>query len=279
MSTGISLHIGLNKVNPAHYGGWDGKLAACEFDAKDMQAIARKRGYKTKLLLTKTATHANVVQAITNAAATLAPGDQFLLTYSGHGGQVPDNNGDEHEDTMDETWVLYDRQLVDDELAGLWSRFEQGVRILMLSDSCHSGTVSRAILTRRALGLPAAALDNATIPGARLMPPSIQRRTYRKSKRYYDKVQRDNPAGQRVAIGATVVLISGCQDSQYSLDGPRNGLFTGTLRNVWKNGQFKGSHRRLHTDIVKLMPPHQTPNYTVIGAPGLEFERKRPFTL
>jgi len=46
---------------------------------------------------------------------------------------------------MDETWVLYDRQLVDDELYKIWSKFKPGVRILVLSDSCHSGTVPRDI--------------------------------------------------------------------------------------------------------------------------------------
>ena len=32
---GISLHIGLNAVNADAYAGWDGPLAACEFDAND----------------------------------------------------------------------------------------------------------------------------------------------------------------------------------------------------------------------------------------------------
>ena len=37
MSKGISLHVGLNSVDPKCYDGWNGQLAACEFDAKDMQ--------------------------------------------------------------------------------------------------------------------------------------------------------------------------------------------------------------------------------------------------
>ena len=36
----LSLHIGLNSVSPAAYAGWSGPLAACEFDANDMAAIA-----------------------------------------------------------------------------------------------------------------------------------------------------------------------------------------------------------------------------------------------
>ena len=41
MTKGISLNIGLNSVDPKHYGGWDGQLAGCENDANDMADIAR----------------------------------------------------------------------------------------------------------------------------------------------------------------------------------------------------------------------------------------------
>jgi hypothetical protein len=75
--------------------------------------------------------------------------DIFLLTYSGHGGQVPDTNGDEP-DRKDETWVLYDGELVDDELHELYTQFKSGTRVVVLSDSCHSGTVTRAMYDRTA---------------------------------------------------------------------------------------------------------------------------------
>ena len=59
MSTGASLHIGLNAVDPKQYSGWSGKLAACEFDANDMQALAKKKGFTSvKKRLTKSATRA-----------------------------------------------------------------------------------------------------------------------------------------------------------------------------------------------------------------------------
>ena len=43
---GIALHLGLNAVSAAAYAGWDGPLAACEFDANDMAAIARAPGHE-----------------------------------------------------------------------------------------------------------------------------------------------------------------------------------------------------------------------------------------
>ena len=121
MPNAISLHIGLNTVDPAHYNGWDGELQACEADARDMQQIAEGRGFETRILLTPEATAEAVSAAIAAAADRLSGGDFFFLTYSGHGGQVPDTNSDEPgDDNKDETWVLYDRQLVDDELFALW---------------------------------------------------------------------------------------------------------------------------------------------------------------
>src|SRR5205814_796479 len=110
-----SLHIGLNAVDRGHYGGWSGELAACEFDAQDMAAIAKSQGMASTLLLTRKGTRANTLAAIRAAAKRLKKGDLFFLSYSGHGGQVPDTNGDEA-DGQDETWCLYDGQLIDDEL-------------------------------------------------------------------------------------------------------------------------------------------------------------------
>lgn len=41
MAQGISLHTGLNVVDPAHYDGWSGPLNACEADAYAMETICR----------------------------------------------------------------------------------------------------------------------------------------------------------------------------------------------------------------------------------------------
>ena len=138
----MSVHLGLNSVSAAHYGGWSGELMACEADAQDMAALAKSRGMKTTVLLTRNATRAKALAAIRLAAKQLTSGDLFFLTYSGHGGQIPDVTGEE-DDKKDETWCLYDAQLIDDELYLELSGFAEGVRVLMLSDSCHSGTVAR----------------------------------------------------------------------------------------------------------------------------------------
>ena len=271
MPTGISLHIGLNFVNPEHYGGWDGELKACEFDAKDMKALASAQGFKPAMILTRDATADAVISSIREAAAKLKSGDMFFLTYSGHGGQVPDTNGDEKDrERQDETWVLWDRQLIDDELWALWGRFKRGVRILVLSDSCHSGTVTRAMPPLPARG---------PMPRIRLMPPKQARVVYRRNAELYDGIQASVPAGERARVRSTVILISGCQDNQFSLDGDRNGLFTETMKKVWRNGVFQGGYRKFRDMIAQRMPREQTPNYYLVGGSNPAFEAQKPFTL
>ena len=144
MPRGLALTIGLNNVDPIHYARWDGGLQACEHDAEDMAEIAKSRGFDVNKLFTKEATVKHVKKYLVHAAEQLAPGDLFLLTFSGHGGQIPDKNNDE-EDFLDETWCLYDRQFLDDELYYYLSKFREGVRILVLVDSCHSGTVIKSV--------------------------------------------------------------------------------------------------------------------------------------
>ena len=171
MPRGISVHVGVNEVDPAHYGG-KMPLKACESDAKAMKKIADSREFESAILLTKDATADNVTAAIERAANELDTGDVFFLTYAGHGGQVPDKNNDE-DDRSDETWVLYDRQLVDDELYALWARFRPGVRIVVLSDSCHSGSVVRRI--DDAVPDPVATLEEAEkqSPRYRALPRDV----------------------------------------------------------------------------------------------------------
>jgi hypothetical protein len=275
MAIGASLHIGLNRVDPAHYQDgdgkpWEGRLTACEFDAKDMQALAEARGFATQLLLTEQATSENVIASITKAAQDLQGGDILLLTYSGHGGQVPDLNGEE-EDELDETWCLYDRELVDDELYALWAKFKPGVRILMLSDSCHSGSVARD----PAVAQIAAETGNQP----RVLPLDVQSATYKAHKSLYAGLQASNPSADKVEIGASVILISGCQDNQLSYDGHDNSRFTGTLLKVWRGGKFKGDIVRFTRSVVSRMPIYQSPSLFRVGTPNPGFEKQRPFTI
>ncbi|MEU7369615.1 caspase family protein [Streptomyces hygroscopicus] len=284
MATGLSVHIGLNQVDPAAYDGWSGELGAGEQDAVDMARLADAAGFDvTDPLLSAAATAETVTATLEAAAGRLAEGDILFLSYAGHGGQVPDLNHDETGDRLDETWVLYDRQLVDDELFELFGKFAKGVRIWLLSDSCHSGTVAG----RLAETLSAQELDRRfrTVEPEevgrriRVMPQSVQSAVYRRDRDAYDRIQNTRTAKDLTRIDASVLKISGCQDNQTSADGIVNGLFTGTLLEVWRDGAFAGSYRGLHREVVRRMPPDQTPDFVQAGVANPAFVRQRPFTI
>jgi metacaspase-1 len=281
MATGRSIHIGINSVDPNHYDGWDGALAACEFDANDMQKLAESRGFQSSKLLTKDATADAVVAEIEKAARELESGDFLFLTYSGHGGQVEDKNGEDEPDRSDETWVLYDRQLVDDELYALWAKFKSGVRIFVLSDSCHSGSVLRRIDDRERVPNVMAKRQTADAqsPRLRALPLDVQVNTYRAHQDDYDAIQETVPTSSRANIAATALLISGCQDDQLSADGMSNGRFTGTLLDVWNDGAWAGNYRSFHEAIVAKMPNDQRPNLMTVGTTNADFEAQDPLQI
>ena len=281
MTTGRSIHIGLNSVDPDHYDGWDGALTACEFDANDMQKLAESRGFQSSKLLTQEATADAVTAEIEKAAQELSSGDFLFLTYSGHGGQVPDKNGEGEADRSDETWVLYDRELVDDELYALWAKFKPGVRIFVLSDSCHSGTVLRKFDDEKPVPNVMAKRETADAlsPRRRALPLDVQVNTYRAHQDEYDAIQKSVPSSSAANVEATALLISGCQDEQTSQDGVANGLFTGTLLEVWDGGSWSGNYRTFYEAIIAKMPDDQQPNYMTVGAANADFEGQDPLKL
>lgn len=270
-AAGLSLHIGLNTVDPERYDGWDGALVACENDAEDMARLARAAGFSDTVLLTADGTVEKVTGALRRAAAELAPGDILLLTYSGHGGQVPDATGpDEEPDALDETLVLYDRQFLDDELYREFQGFADGVRIVTLLDCCHSGS---------GVELPGGPLPSARV---RLMPVPKQQQIYERDRGFFEELQRSleksaAPEGEDREPAA--VLISACQDNQFAADGPVNGAFTEALLETWNEGAFRGGYRAFHRAIQQRLPATQSPNFYLTGSPAPAFLRQRPFTV
>ncbi|MBT2445205.1 caspase family protein [Streptomyces sp. ISL-36] len=275
MPAGLSIHAGLNSVDPERYEGWDGALVACENDARDMARLARAAGFSETVLMTADATVDRLTAALRQAAGELAPDDILLLTYSGHGGQVPDVTGaDEEPDALDETLVLYDRQFLDDELHRELRGFAEGVRIVVLLDCCHSGS---------GIELPGAPLPET---GIRLMPVPRQQQIYERDRGFFEELQRSLKEASEEVAGPfgeapepSAVLISACQDNQVASDGQVNGAFTGALLDVWQGGAFRGGYRSFHRAIQSRLPATQSPNLYLIGSPPAAFLRQRPFTV
>ena len=86
MAIGLSLHIGLNFVNPAAYNGWNGELAGCINDARDMKAIADSLGYPSTILTDSGVTVAAVCRGTTQVSQELESVTRSI-DDSGHGGR------------------------------------------------------------------------------------------------------------------------------------------------------------------------------------------------
>lgn len=264
---GYALCIGVNRVDPTHYDGWDGKLQGCENDAIGMSKALKRRGFiPPKILLTREATSGAVLAHLADLARAAQPGDIVVVTNSSHGGQVPDYDGDEFDD-RDETICMYDRQLLDDELELAWSQFRRDVRILFVSDSCHSGTMCRA-------RIPVSVGVSTML--SRAAPPTVLARVAAGNVDLYRGLQ--SAAREREPIKASLLSLSACADNQTAMDGVGNGLFTGSLLTILEQYSTENLGRvikRVGRDIGAL----QSPQYRYGGPRCAAFEQSPAFSI
>jgi hypothetical protein len=259
MTAGYHVGLGLNRVDPARYGGWDGKLNACVADAQAMQRIVRGRGIsETFVLLDEQATAQEFFDVLRELAHVAVAGDLVVVTRSGHGGEVPDGRGGKRQ-----TWVLFDRQVLDTEIQAALCRFRAGVRILVVSDACHSETDTREV--------PAGGAKKS-------MPAGVAAADYAAHQSLYDALLLETTPG---TIQASVIHLSACRDDQTALDGERNGAFTEALVAIY-DWPFKGTYQQFYNCIARKMADDgrvQVPTFNRDGAHSAAFLLQQPFTV
>jgi hypothetical protein len=275
-----SVHVGLNRVSAAHYGS-EQPLRGAVADAEAMRAIAGANGFTATLLLNEAATVLAVSQAIAAAAAQLRVGDTFFLSYAGHGSQLFDGAGDEP-DSLDETLCLFDRMLLDDELHGLLLGFDAGVRVLVITDSCHSASATRLMVDPAAeefpngiIGPAYPALDEVRF---RHIEEEVAREIYGASAPRYDEARLLAGASRQADLRCAKVHLAACQDNQLAADASDHGYFTKQLLHHWDQGAFAGSYDDLFRALDRAMPRRQRPNLETGGDAAL-FVSQRPFSI
>ncbi|AFU68175.1 peptidase C14, caspase catalytic subunit p20 [Psychroflexus torquis ATCC 700755] len=111
------------------------------------------------LLIDEAATFAGIKAALDNLLSTIKPDDIVVIHYSGHGQQIYDDDIDEEIDGKDEALVPYDansrysdaytgqNHFRDDELGNYITKLRNTLQtkgqLLLLLDSCHSGSSTR----------------------------------------------------------------------------------------------------------------------------------------
>ncbi|KAI9271332.1 caspase domain-containing protein [Sporodiniella umbellata] len=172
--------------------------------------------------------------------------DSFFFHYSGHGGRVKDQDGDE-DDGYDETIYPVDHdqyqgesgQIVDDEMHEIMVRsLPRGCRLTAIFDSCHSGTAldlpyvystqgvikEESVLKDAGSGLLSAGMAYATgnKSGALSSIFSLGKNLMSR-KGVNEKIKKFKSSE------ADVIMFSGCKDNQTSADAMENGKSTGAM--------------------------------------------------
>jgi len=257
MAKGLSLNIGINILQKGIYLT-AGNLPTPQNDARAMAALALMEGYENPtLLLNADATKANFLKCLDDSIQRLDPGDSFLLSFSGHGGQVEDTSGDEA-DKKDETWCLYDEPLIDDEIGEKWKEFKEGVQIVVVSSSCHSRTAIRVWDKNCFTGNPTQGCEKEIV----INDTSIL------SSHMHDP-----------EIKADILHLSACDDKQTASAGTYFTKFTGLLLKYWDYGRFTGDYQSLMYKIRLEAGYLQTPGIRTLGSNKPSLQNRTAFKL
>ena len=158
LGTGWALFIGVDDYDQTQFTEADGnkyyfpKLKYCVKGAQEIAAELQPMFPTQRVLMNHGVTHDSVHEAITAWLRQAPEGSTVLIYYSGHGSRTPDTNGDE-QDGYDETIVPWDygtkhQFIVDDELHR-WLSLLKADKVILIFDSCHSGTMERGVYTAR----------------------------------------------------------------------------------------------------------------------------------
>ncbi len=241
----LALTIGIND-----YPGTGSDLTGCVNDAQGWANALGQRGFAVTTLLDSQATGRGIFDAIRRVVSAAQFGDVVVITYSGHGTWLPDLSGDEP-DRRDEALVPYDAAetglvLTDDQLHELFSLRAHGVRLVFLSDSCHSGSVTRL-----------AGPVMPSRPRVRFLPPQAWMR-----EEMLPGARAVAAVPPRGASRNTALLMSGCADPEYSYDGfggAQMGAFSYVALGTLSRLHTGATYREWHAEIRKALPAADCP--------------------
>jgi len=263
-----ALCVGVNKYpNPTL------ELKGCVNDAKCWAALLTEHYDFARsditMLTDKRATKARILAGLGDLLSGAKRGDVLVFTNSSHGTYRADTDGDEP--LYDEAICPYDTKdelIVDDDLRLLFADIPKGVRLTVISDSCHSGSATRD-------------------PDA-LETPDRRRRRYCDPREiglpFIDDVRRTARPRTRAAFPESAMnelLLSGCRADQYSYDARFGRRFEGAMshfaQQLIADAGYKITYGQLHRQLV---PALRAANYD--QEPQLEgrtaFKRRQLFT-
>lgn len=264
-----ALCVGVND-----YPGEGSDLNGCVNDAKAwadllIQHYAFPSG-SVNVLLDAQAKKAHIIDGLKSLLAGAGSGDELVFTNSSHGTYLADTSGDEP--MYDEALCPYDSDqhlITDDELREIFSGLPEGVALTIISDSCHSGTVTRAALNENLPGLKTP--DDRRV---RFLHPSlIGRAVLSNPFQASDRTKVKYPESEMKEV-----LLSGCTASEYSYDALIGGTYHGAMTyfalQAIREANYKITYSQLHSRLLYLLDEAGYPQHPQLEGNGANKEKR-----
>ena len=245
-------------VNKYQIPGAD--LRGCVNDVEEMAAVLmdlyRFEEADITILTDAQATTAGIQLGLQDLVADAASGDVLYFHFSGHGSNVPDTNGDEA-DERDEILCPHDLDwaapLLDDWVRTQLDQIPEGVSLTFVSDCCHSGTITRAIMA-----------PDITTTRERYLPCPLDLWAAESNRALRGEFPRGRRPRESAAastdikdVDLTEMLLTGCRADQTSADAFLDGDFYGALSHALiaslRDADGDITYRNLHTQVLERL--------------------------
>lgn len=287
MSKLFGLLVGIAEYHPS---SGVGSLTGCVNDVNSVEEYLSGRfapnDLKLVKLLNESATRKSVIDSFLSHLVNndeMKEGDTAFFYYTGHGSYATSNVAFKAIDPLgrDETLVLYDsralngRDLADKEIALLIHSIPRNVKIVLVIDSCHSGSITRSAETADRLSL-----------GKAKHTPARRSSEGRPLSDYFSigdlNYEQMHLNGKLEIPETRHVVLSACSRGEVAYESAfePTSLFTSHLMKILNGSQVNLSYLELSDYLHTLLARkanRQTPELTALNGfdPRLEFLGER----
>jgi hypothetical protein len=267
-----ALCVGIND-----YPGEGSDLNGCVNDAKAWADLLIKNysfpSGSVNLLLDAQASKAGIMDGLKKLLAGAKSGDVLVFTNSSHGTYLADTSGDEA--MYDEALCPFDcdqNLIVDDELRALFSGLAKGVALTVISDSCHSGTVTRAAINENIPWLKTPDDRRVRFFHPALIGKSVLSNPFQA----VDRSKVKHPQSKMKDV-----LLSGCTASEYSYDALIGGKYHGAMTyfaiQAIREADYAITYSQLRTRLLYLLDEAGYPQHPQLEGAAAN-KKKRVFS-
>ena len=231
-------------------------LDGCVNDARSIYSVITNRfdfpAANIDTLYNEKASRDAIVNQLEKFLDACKPGDVAFLYYAGHGSQVPNSLAKNEKDKKDESMVPSDtwkpgvKDIRDKELAVIYNKFiDKGVKLTVIMDCCHSGSLSRG-------------------PG----DPGQFRFI---ADANYDALDASQPTPPEERPGGNFLIMSAAQDNEYAQEqrdenNVPHGAFTLAFLKALNQQSVDASALNLFTSIRAILKSNGRKQEPVLGA-------------